>query len=52
MDEISLLGDALKQQSLKKGNSWLNKIKQDLERLGMGVSGEMEKRIIEMYGEK
>jgi hypothetical protein len=30
MDEMSLLGDALKQQSLEKGNSWLNKIKQGL----------------------
>jgi hypothetical protein len=36
MDEMSLLGDALKQQSLEKGNNWLNKIKQELERLGMG----------------
>jgi hypothetical protein len=36
MDEMSLLGDALKQQSLEKGNDWLNKIKQELERLGMG----------------
>jgi hypothetical protein len=29
MDETSLLGDALKQQSLEKGNNWLNKIKQE-----------------------
>jgi hypothetical protein len=36
MDEISLFGDALKQQSLEKGNNWLNKIKRELERLGMG----------------
>jgi hypothetical protein len=35
MDETSLLGDALKQQSLEKGNNWLNKIKRELERLGM-----------------
>jgi hypothetical protein len=35
-DETSLLGDALKQQSLEKGNNWLNKVKQGLERLGMG----------------
>jgi hypothetical protein len=39
MDKMSLLGDALKQQSLDKGNNWLNKIKQELERLGMGISG-------------
>jgi hypothetical protein len=26
MDETNLLGDALKQQSLEKGNNWLNKI--------------------------
>jgi hypothetical protein len=36
IDEISLLGDALKQQSLEKGNNWLNQIKQELEGLGMG----------------
>jgi hypothetical protein len=30
------LGDALKQQSLEKGNNWLNKIKQASERRGMG----------------
>jgi hypothetical protein len=36
MDEMSLLGDALKQQSLEKGNNWLNKIQKDLERLGKG----------------
>jgi hypothetical protein len=35
MDEMSLLGDALKQQSLEKGNKWLNKLKQELEILGM-----------------
>jgi AAA+ ATPase superfamily predicted ATPase len=35
-DEMSLLGDALKQQSLEKGKYWLNKIKQELEGLGMG----------------
>jgi hypothetical protein len=33
---MSLLVDALKQQSLEKWNNWLNKIKQELERLGMG----------------
>jgi hypothetical protein len=36
MDETSLLGDALKQQSLEKGNNCLIKIKQELEGLGMG----------------
>jgi hypothetical protein len=36
MDETRLLEDALKQQSLEKGNNCLNKIKQELERLGMG----------------
>jgi hypothetical protein len=36
MDEMSLLGDALKQQCLENGNSWLNEIKQELERLGVG----------------
>jgi hypothetical protein len=49
MDETSLLEDALKQQSLKKGNSWLNKIKQDLERLGMGdiwINGEKNNRTV------
>jgi DNA repair ATPase RecN len=47
MDETSLLGDALKQQSLEKGNNWLNKIKQELERLGMGdiwINGEENNR--------
>jgi hypothetical protein len=28
--------DALKQQSLEKGNNWLNKMKQELERQGIG----------------
>jgi hypothetical protein len=36
MDEMSLLGDVLKQQSLEKGKNWLNEIKQELEGLGMG----------------
>jgi hypothetical protein len=47
MDETSLLGEALKQQSLEKGNNWLNKIKQELERLGMGdiwINGEQNNR--------
>jgi hypothetical protein len=30
VDEMSLLGDALKEHSLAKGNSWLNKIKREL----------------------
>jgi hypothetical protein len=37
------MGDALKQQSLGKGRNWLNKIKQELEGLGMGdiwINGE------------
>jgi hypothetical protein len=34
--KMSLLGDALKQRSLEKGKKWLNKIKQELEGLGMG----------------
>jgi hypothetical protein len=41
------LGDALKQQSLEKGNNWLNKIKQELEGLGMGdiwINGEENNR--------
>jgi hypothetical protein len=36
MDEISLLGDALIQQSLKRRNKWMNKTKQELEILGAG----------------
>jgi hypothetical protein len=47
MDETSLLGDALKQQSLDKGDNWLNKIKQELERLGRGdiwINGEESNR--------
>jgi hypothetical protein len=41
------LGDALKQQSLEKGNNWLNKIKQELERLDVGdiwINGEENNR--------
>jgi hypothetical protein len=41
------LRDALKQQSLEKGNNWLNKTKQELERLGMGdiwINGEENNR--------
>jgi hypothetical protein len=34
MDEMSLLGDALKQQTLEKGSNWLNRIKRELYRLG------------------
>jgi hypothetical protein len=47
MDEASLLGDALKQQSLEKGNNWLNKIKQELEGLGrrdIWINGEENNR--------
>jgi DNA repair ATPase RecN len=47
MDETNLLGDALQQQSLEKGNNWLNKIKQELEGLGMGdiwINGEENNR--------
>jgi hypothetical protein len=29
MDEMSLLGDTLKQENLEKGRNWLNKIKQE-----------------------
>jgi hypothetical protein len=36
MDETSLLRDALKQQSIEKGENWLKKIEQELNRLGMG----------------
>jgi hypothetical protein len=49
MDETSLLGNALKQQSLEKGNNWLNKIKQELEILGMGdiwKNGEEDNRSV------
>jgi hypothetical protein len=47
VDETNLFGDALKQQSLEKGNNWLNKIKQELERMGMGdiwINGEENNR--------
>jgi hypothetical protein len=40
MNEMSLLGDALKRQSLVKGNNWLNKIKQKLE---TGYGGYLDK---------
>jgi hypothetical protein len=33
MDDMSLLGDALEQQSLEKGKKCLNKIKQESEGL-------------------
>jgi hypothetical protein len=36
MVKISLLGDALKEQSLENGNNWLNKIKQKSQGIGMG----------------
>jgi hypothetical protein len=44
--EMDVLGDALK-QNLEKGNSWLSKIKQELEGLGMGdiwINGEENNR--------
>jgi hypothetical protein len=44
---MSLLEDALKQQSLEKGKNWLNKIKQELEGLGTGdmwIMGEENNR--------
>jgi hypothetical protein len=47
MDETSLFGDALKQQSLEKGDNRLNNIKQELETLGMGdiwINGEENNR--------
>jgi hypothetical protein len=47
MDETRLFGDALQQQSLEKGNNWLNKVKQELERLGMvdiWINGEENNR--------
>jgi hypothetical protein len=47
MDEMSLLGDALKQQSLEKGKNWLNKLKRELEGLGIGdiwIKGEENNR--------
>jgi hypothetical protein len=43
------LGGALRQQSLEKGNNWQNKIKQELENLGMGdiwINGEENNRNI------
>jgi hypothetical protein len=36
MDVVSLLSDALKQQSLEKGENWLSIIEEELNRLGMG----------------
>jgi hypothetical protein len=47
MDELSELGVDLKQQSLERGKNWLNKIKQELEGLGMGdiwIKGEENNR--------
>jgi alcohol dehydrogenase YqhD (iron-dependent ADH family) len=36
MDETSLLRKALKQQTIEKGENWLKKLEQELNRLGMG----------------
>jgi L-lactate utilization protein LutB len=47
MDEVGFLRDTIKKQSLEKGNNWLNKIKYELERLGVEViwiSGEENNR--------
>jgi hypothetical protein len=47
MDEMSLLGDALKERSLEKGKNCFYKIKQELEGLGMGdiwIMGEENNR--------
>jgi hypothetical protein len=44
MDETNLPGRTLKRQSIEKGNSWLNKIKQS-RKLGVGISGYVKKRI-------
>jgi hypothetical protein len=52
---MSLLGDALKQQSLEKGKNWLNRIKQELEGLGMGdiwIMGEENNRNVWREGSK
>jgi cell fate (sporulation/competence/biofilm development) regulator YmcA (YheA/YmcA/DUF963 family) len=35
MDETSLLREALKQQTIKKGENWLKKLEQELNSLGM-----------------
>jgi len=35
MDETSLLREALKQQAIEKGEKWLKKVEQELNRLGM-----------------
>jgi hypothetical protein len=39
MDEMILLGDALKQQSLEKGNNWLNKTKKSYKDWVWGIFG-------------
>jgi hypothetical protein len=36
MDEMSLLREALKQQTIEKGENWLKNLEQDLNSLGMG----------------
>jgi hypothetical protein len=48
MDEMNILGNALKQQSIEKGNSWQNKLKQELEDWVLGGGGgDLEKQIRE-----
>jgi hypothetical protein len=36
MDKTSSLRDALKQQSIKKGENWLKKLEKELNGIGMG----------------
>jgi hypothetical protein len=36
MDETSLLREALKRQTIEKGENWLKKLEEELNRLGMG----------------
>jgi cell fate (sporulation/competence/biofilm development) regulator YmcA (YheA/YmcA/DUF963 family) len=36
MDEMSLLREALKQQTIEKGENWLKNLEQELNSLGMG----------------
>jgi hypothetical protein len=56
MNEMNLLGDALKQQSLKKGNNWPNETTQELKRLDMGdvrrnLWTEVSKRCVDTEGQ-
>jgi cell fate (sporulation/competence/biofilm development) regulator YmcA (YheA/YmcA/DUF963 family) len=36
MDEASFLREALKQQTIEKGENWLKKLEKELNRIGMG----------------